>query len=221
MELWNRQKYSIGAFLRDYTTLQATDQDDPEHHRTAKSAHTNRMKKLADALGEPCVQCELLPYIDTQLTWSAAYDGLEKELDGLVGEYPFIPWTEADGQKEFQVKQTIQLMRTRAPKWLDFWITILRNTRTKPARPHLPGLNPEDAENGLPHSHWIVLLTAVTLRTRSKLKANLLITNFSLHLYNCWGKKSVFEFLAKLGVVISLKTIATRLKEIEEASKVW
>jgi hypothetical protein len=220
MDLWYRQKYSIAAFLRDYTALHATDQDVPEHHRTAKAAHTNRMKKLASALGEHCVRCELFPYTDTQPAWSAVYDDLEEELDSLVGHYPFITWTEALGQKEFQVKQTIQLMRVKAPKWLDFWIAILRNTRTKPARPHVAGLNPEDAEKGLTNYHWIVLLTAVTLRTRSKKKANLLITNFSLHLYNSWGKKRAFEFLAKLGVVISLKTIATRSKEIEDASRV-
>jgi len=220
MALWSRRKYSIAVFLRDYVAFHSPVQDTPENQRTAKSAQSNRIRKLADAFEQPCVKDEM-PYPNDMLPiWRTVISSFEQELDGLVGKYPFVDWSEEHSQREYQTTQTMQLIQSVAPHWLQLWTTLLRNSRTKPEKQPQPGDNNEDGQDGGNHTHWIILMTATILRTRAKKRANLLTTNYSLYLHSYAIKKKVYEFLQRHGIVISLRALSARLKEIEQASQV-
>ena len=153
MALWSRRKYSIAVFLRDYVALHSTDQDTPENQRTAKSAQSNRIKKLANAFEQTCVQDEM-PYPNDMLPiWRTVISGFEQELDGLVGKYPFVDWSEEHSQREYQTMQTMQLVKSTAPHWLQLWTTLLRNSRIKPEKQLQPKDNNEDGQDGANHFH--------------------------------------------------------------------
>ena len=223
MDSWSRNRYSFKQFLHDYVTCHASDKDPPHIRRLANSAQSHRIRNMKDALKSEDVQKVILEALEWDVFLPSCIKLIVQELDTLIGIYPFVDWS-AHRDVEYNAKAAACLIKEKAPTWWQLWTQLLHSQHSRPKHTidatEAENVITDDGLDGDNHYHWVILVTAVVLRTRGKKRANLIITNLSLYLQGCSMKKRCYEYLQKHGLVISQRALSNRHTEIENASMV-
>jgi hypothetical protein len=221
MDLWKRHRYSIENFITDYLEFEGNLDRGQEFRVAGASARKKRHNKLIKTLSHHSIRPVIMQALDWDHLMPIAIHKLEKELDSLIGLHPFDNWSTNLQPSSFNTEQTIQILKAKSPLWWLLWDTLLRNTRAK-EKPVPHHIQPVDEENEHCDSQlWTILTTAVTLRKRARKRANSFITNFSIFLHGNAVRQRVMDVLGRFGLVLSRKTLHTKLHDVEQASQVY